>query len=593
MTTRQRSLHQAGSSKNMSQPGPAENAESPTAAVRVWALAVRHLLRHRHMAFVVAAYAVAAVIVPTLAPVALWDDWVYVRAAEDLSQRGELAVPPPAAANVVFQAAWGAVFQVFLGPSPGVLRLSTVVLVLLGGLAVYGTSLELNCPAPLAALASAIYLFNPLSFVLAYSFMTDAPYTALVAISAYWFVRAARRGALRDYVLGSGAVAAAFLIRPQALVLLLSLWAFLIFRLLRERNDLRGALRRALAAAALPLLAVGLFTIWSGVTGDGPRGQGHFAQVVSDAGFAGTWTIFRKSLFAALAYAGFLLIPLLALLVLSTGVARRGLLLTTIALALSLLALDVALAPDRYMPFAPSWLEQAGLGPNDTSGRMPFFSVLTVRVVTGLAFAAIAVAVALVVRHVGRCRPTDALSVLMWLLLGQFAAVLLPSFAFGAPLDRYLLPLFPIVVVIAAWLVRDQEGTPAVVGLGLAWGLTALGGVVSVVDTRNLLVVQESKWQIAQQLTDGGVPLNRISAGPAWDGYKTYAPEQESLPLPPPDPLSRWWLGLWGRTIDSTHLVWGEQLEGYHVVHTETVDQWWRPDSNLYVNVRVRVGPPA
>ena len=52
------------------------------------------------------AFALAAVVVPTLAPVATTDDWAYARSAQILLDEARL-IFPVVAATAVFQIAWG------------------------------------------------------------------------------------------------------------------------------------------------------------------------------------------------------------------------------------------------------------------------------------------------------------------------------------------------------------------------------------------------------------------------------------------------------------------------------------------------------
>src|SRR4051812_43535915 len=63
------------------------------------------------------AFTVAAVVVPTLAPVATTDDWAYARLAQILLQEARLTIFPVVAATAVFQVVWGAFFGFIFGPT--------------------------------------------------------------------------------------------------------------------------------------------------------------------------------------------------------------------------------------------------------------------------------------------------------------------------------------------------------------------------------------------------------------------------------------------------------------------------------------------
>src|SRR5215212_1183110 len=136
------------------------------------------------------AFALAAVVVPTLAPVATTDDWAYARSAQILLDQTRLTIFPVVAATAVFQIVWGALFGFIFEPTLGIFRLSTVVITGLGGLALYGLCRDLGVARARGALGVATFLFNPLVFVLAFTFMTDAHFMALLVIATWLYAKA-------------------------------------------------------------------------------------------------------------------------------------------------------------------------------------------------------------------------------------------------------------------------------------------------------------------------------------------------------------------------------------------------------------------
>ncbi len=131
--------------------------------------------RHWAVTGTLALYALAALIVPTGASTLVSDDWIFVRSVETVVREGKLEILPISAPTAVFHVAWGALFATVFGFSFGAIRLSTVVLVGLSACAFYGLCRELGISLARSALGTAVYLFNPLLFVLGFSFMTDAP----------------------------------------------------------------------------------------------------------------------------------------------------------------------------------------------------------------------------------------------------------------------------------------------------------------------------------------------------------------------------------------------------------------------------------
>ena len=167
---------------------------------------------------VILLYIVAIFIIPTGAGVGISDDWTYYLSVDNLVTHGRFDILSVSAATMVFQLFWGGLFGFIFGMSFGVLRMSTIVITLLGGLAVFGMARELGVRRERAALGMAVYLFNPILFAVTYSFMTDPHYLALLAMSSYFYLRGLRSGNEQTrYILYGAAVASlGVLQRPHA-----------------------------------------------------------------------------------------------------------------------------------------------------------------------------------------------------------------------------------------------------------------------------------------------------------------------------------------------------------------------------------------
>jgi len=187
---------------------------------RVFGRVIALANQHRMVIVVLATFLVSALILPTLSPIATTDDWGYTRSVETLYHEGQLAVFPVfpvVAATAVFQVVWGWGFALLFGMTVGVMRVSTLAMVCLGAVALYGLLHELKVDWHRSALGVVAYLFNPLSFVLAYTFMTDPHFTSLLIIATFFYVRGLRVDGIgwRATIIGSGVAALAFLVRQQ------------------------------------------------------------------------------------------------------------------------------------------------------------------------------------------------------------------------------------------------------------------------------------------------------------------------------------------------------------------------------------------
>ena len=176
---------------------------------------VRH---HMWIIGVMVCFALTPLLVPILVPAAVGDDWVYARSVEILLREGRLHILDLSVVTLVFQIAWGSLFATLFGLTFGVLRLSTFVMTMIGGLGLLRTLPRARDRAHgECARRPAAYLFNPLTFVLAYTFMSDPFFTALLVIAADGYVRGLRcdRSDRAALLFGTAAAACAFLVRQQ------------------------------------------------------------------------------------------------------------------------------------------------------------------------------------------------------------------------------------------------------------------------------------------------------------------------------------------------------------------------------------------
>ena len=94
-------------------------------------------------------------------------------------------------------AIWGAAWSLVFGFSFATLRLSTLVLGLVGCGALYLILRELEASPRVALLGALSVAANPVFFLLSSSFMTDVPFVALTLLALLCYVRAHRRGEVR------------------------------------------------------------------------------------------------------------------------------------------------------------------------------------------------------------------------------------------------------------------------------------------------------------------------------------------------------------------------------------------------------------
>jgi hypothetical protein len=536
----------------------------------------RKLLRmHWVLALVLLAFGVAATWVDVLTPIATTDDWGYSRSVEILLDERRLTVFPVVAATAVFQILWGALFSLFFENTLGAVRLSTVVICGLSGLALYDICRRLCVSPSRSALVVAAYLFNPLSFVLSYSFMTDPHFTAVMVIATALTLRALQPGcplASRWIVAGSVAAAAAILIRQQGVLIPLSIALFFL-----ARGDIRVSwqgFRLLLRIGLIPAATLAVYLAWLRLINGVPDVQQEFASEIVDAGAGGSLQLVASLTFFELMYVGFFALPLTVASLLGLSAFSRGMRFYAWLIAGAWILAAVAGVAHysetrRRMPYIPQFMGSGGLGPPDVLGgrprlwQQPAFDVLTAVSLVSTILAAFWIARALSWRF-GELRAGAGLVVAV--LAGQIVGVVPPSFHYidrGDSLDRYLLPILPLILVILAWALVDVR-IDVPVGMVVALGFA----VYAVIGTRDYLRYMDAVWSVAAYAVETGAKPEQVDAGAAWDGYHlyTYGVDQGIERARTRD--GPWWTYFYGKASDSTYVVSTRPRRGYLTVRT-------------------------
>ena len=588
------------------QPAPARRATRtvPAGSPSTFAAFVRC---HRLIILILTCYALTPLLVPLLTPVAIGDDWVYVRSVEILLREGRLHILDLSVVTLLFQVAWGSLFASVFGLSFGVLRLSTFVMVLLGGLATYGLCRELQIARTPSALAVAAYLFNPLSFVLAYTFMSDPHFTALLTIATYGYVRGLRTDRLAPdsgaIILGSLAAACAFLVRQQGALIP----AAIVIALLVQRRLTwdRAGLLLALRVTALPAATIVGYYLWLALVHGIPREQRAFTGSVISAGWEQSLLLIGRMTFIEAMYLGLFTLPVaLAALSVMNHVRRArapavwfAVFLWAVLLGCGLIHFQQGDAQQPLMPRMPyiaQYLGPYGLGPADIlGGRRWIVSWQALDILTALCIVSSLIFVLLLARRfvqpaIADPSRTSAGTVLM-VSLGQVAGVLPASFHFRSwiiSVDRYLLPLLPLSLCLGFWALRGLRPS-----FGASWVVVALAALISIAGTRDVLELQRVTWDVARQAVQQGVPITALDAGAAWDGYALYD-YGVAHGLSQQTPGGPWWTSLFAPATTSDYVVSTTPLDGYQEVGHAAVNSWLGPDeTELYLLQRAQPAP--
>lgn len=461
------------------------------------------------------AYWVAVLLLPALPGIPLNDDWAFASTAYGLAHNGILRLSDAETPTLVVQALWGAVFCLIQGSGPSALRLSTLSLAWLGGIAFYVVAHRARLARGAEAELTALFLFNPLYFVLSPSFMTDVPALSigLIGLAFAWpGLEASRPGRL---AIGSIFFALSYGVRQNAL-----LWPVaLTFYLWKEGRLDR---RTAMELWTLPLLALTTYEAWyhwiHGAT------LNRYALIFGARDLPASWPMILLLRVAAGAlYAGLFALPLsLAFWAdhpmkrFAVAPRREGQLALALSLALFPIIITIlggglplprTLSPDNL--FGPalfdvcSYVSSLGLGCYNIEGGSARFSATWLPpILTMLALWSWAT-----LTYVWIFTRRTSAQALVWPLV-IIAAVTLPAKSF---FDRYWLPLVPAVLATVASGLSPSKRTLAALRVG---GLAC--AVIVWAATADYMRSTAAAWRLGETAVGMGLAAIEVKASLDW-----------------------------------------------------------------------------
>lgn len=551
------------------------------------------------LGIVLACYAIAALIVPTMTSAPVSDDWVYARSVEILVQQHHLKILDLTVVTLIFQVAWGALFAKIFGLGFGALRLSTVTLMFLSGIALYGLCRELTISRSRSALGTAAYLFSPLCFVLGFSFMSDPQFAALLVISTCFYVRGLRRGRPGEIntPVGSAVAACAFLVRQQGALIPLAVVLYLIVsrRLWLNRVSIAPFLR----VVAIPASTTVIYYIWLKFIHGIPVQQDSFVKSVQAAGINGTTLLLERMTLIEGVYIGFFVLPIAAAAIFAVPRlfdfhSPFGWPVFLIAAAYILVGLSIFGGEGQRMPYVSQFVGAAGLGPGDLRGGRTWIVTPNFRYwFTAVSAVAALIVILALCRKIGSPATPDRAAAGMVVMIGfwQVVGVMPPSYHFRnwtISVDRYLLPLLPFALCLALWALKEVW-----LAQPIGWAMVAVLAVFSVAATRDFLVFQQATWNFAREANGMGIANTKLDAGSSWDGYHLweYSNDRHIRPQTPHGP---WWTNLFAPATDSTYVIASKPQRGYTVIKEYPYSSWLNDGPNiLYLQRRDGApGPP-
>ncbi|MFC1591570.1 glycosyltransferase family 39 protein [Thermodesulfobacteriota bacterium] len=466
------------------------------------------------------------------------DDALYARVVQALVEEGVLIPSDWQAMTLVAQAVWGALFCLLTGFSFTALRISTLVLGLVGVWAAYGMLKEVGCSSRRAFAGALMLAVNPLYFVLSYTFMTDVPCLAIMLLTGLFLMRALRCGSPGTLAFGTLFAIIAVLIRQTSLIIPL---AFLPAYVLSRRLSLKSCLA-ALVPAAGAVVSLKCYNVWLSMINQDPYAYVKGVQPVSifmlfvlkSFGDSVERLVMRFGM--SFTYAGLLLLPLAVPAALSVwrdmSRASRRFSLAGVLLVLASFV-GLLIRDGRLMPLSGNVLYNFGLGPQllvdvyrfdmFRAPALPLWCwfVVTFMGVLGagsllllLAACAWRLAALLFARAEETVRGWGLM--LLTAVCGYVVYLMFAPYYF----DRYILPLFALLLPLLA--LRLYGPVPMRrAGVWATAAFLALLGLFSTAATHDYLEWNRARWRAIRFLVDevGADPCD-VNGGIEYGGWQ-------------------------------------------------------------------------
>ena len=539
---------------------------------------------------------VMVMLVNPLGDFPLNDDWVYGRATRSIVEDGNFTLAGGnTAANLIAQAFWGALFCLPFGFSFSALRISTLVLGLLGVFATYGLLKEVGAGRTMSLLGALLIALNPIYFGLSNTFMTDVPFFAVAAAALYFFIRGLKSDRTFEIVIGTVLACLSLLIRQNGLIPSIAFgFAYLVKKKVTPKSFI-VAFTPTLIGIGLQLL----YQYWLEAT---HRTSPNFnlqskelINVISSFNL-GTIVYLIDSTLIALVYIGLFISPLLIPLFLSkfraSSFAKKRIILFSIPALLIVMAARLARNRSRIMPLKGNTLMDFGIGPLTLHDGDPLIanhaftpSFLTyvwgALTVIGMFSAAVLIYYFVVTTtQLFKQVKTDEVANPKWLNVLVISTVVLYYLPFGLStyFDRYLLILIPLLLMLVissskrmsqpnVWHDMSKQVTPVVLAV-----MVAIGGF-TVAATHDYLALNRVHWQALKTLMhDQKVTPNDIDGGYEFNSWYLYNPKNThaiNFLKDPNRPDKSWWY------VDKDdYMTTFGSLAGYKVLQTYPTGHW-------------------
>jgi hypothetical protein len=506
------------------------------------------------------------------------DDWCFGRVVHSLVVDGSLRFPKAGAPSLIAQALWGVIFCIPFGFSFTALRMSTLVLGLVGVLATYYMLREIKAARAFAVTGSLLIAINPLYYVLSNSFMTDVPFYAFAMLSVLFFIRGIKRESTSNLVGATALACVATLTRQIGILIPI---CFVIAFTLKN-----GLNKKTLFKALLPALIVLVVHIsYTKLVELLAIGSSHAFRHKTDMllnrlvhpNFESFGSFVNMSIYTAL-YLGLFLLPLL-LIKISVGwpvlTRRKKVTMVSISSVVFVLTILFLVLKGRIMPVAGNVLYDIGLGPpllHDTYIlKLPHLPRAPVLVWLAVTFAAITGAslltenvISVIPSLLSRRKLCSNCTNDKWLIAFFLSFCVFYSGLIGLTrlFDRYLLFFLPMLMGIISCSINYAEFRINRRTFCAVFCIMAVFVLFTVAGTHDYLAWNKARWKALDYLVGPEhIHPRRIDGGYEFNGW-------HQNPDSPAKPIREWWV------YEDDYIISFGPVTGYEEVKSYSYSRW-------------------
>lgn len=523
------------------------------------------------------------------------DDWGYVKSLQALADHGKVIATGwgPGGPALIVHILWGWLFSTLFGYSMTTLRVSILVMGVLGSFSLYFLLSSLKPPRYLALLGTLTLILNPLFLSQNFTFMTDITFTSLAAMSLLVLHLGVEKGRNSFIYAGLALAAAGILTRQIGIVIPL---AFMACCWLTPPGRRLGALRMTVAALLITFVPWLAWESFLSATGSTPVTQhevfnnivGHFVR----KGWRDYLVFIFSLLFqVALCYSVFLVSPMVVLFS-GAWLQKRSVKVIMSLYFLGAALFEAAILGGLLHPpviFFKNVITNFGIGPllfKDTYllhlARLTVLPAPAYYLIIIVTIPMVIFVLTLFVDFLQRLFRRDDVSFIG--LLALLSSILyLGIITLTGFHDRYLIPLclFLIIWLLTEW--QRQPGSLSYASLTAALLFLAVNGGFAVAGTHDFMATKRAALKAHNYLLlDLQVNPCHVDGGFEFNGYHCY---QQSVVSKPP--LSWWWVER------EDYLVALGTLPEYDTVKTYPIERWLGADGAIYLLKPIASIPPG